>query len=217
MVLRRTDRPSGREALSVRVSHRFTAGSARFDEDNLVSDAGLVPLLGLAEQTGLAEIIAEKVSIKTSRIKSGAANPAPKLVDVIAGMCASADSIDDLDVLRAGGVPILFDGVYAPSTLGDAVAGVQLRARPPAGVGAPRAPGRPGRTHRAAGRDRRAGVHRHRLAAAPGLRARQAGRLLRTHQDRRQAGTAQGTLAAGHHDQHAAQRAGDRRDAATRG
>jgi hypothetical protein len=27
------------------VSHRFTTGSARFDEDNLVSDAGLVPLL----------------------------------------------------------------------------------------------------------------------------------------------------------------------------
>src|SRR3954470_3547508 len=118
-VLRRTDQPGSREALSVRVSHRFTAGSARFDEDNLVSDAGLVPLLGLAEQTGLAEIIAGKVSIKTSRIKSGAANPAPKLVDVIAGMCAGAGSIDDLlDVLRAGGMPILFDGVYAPSTLG---------------------------------------------------------------------------------------------------
>jgi hypothetical protein len=49
MVLRRTDQPGSREALSVRVSHRFTAGSARFDEDNLVSDAGLVPLLGLAE------------------------------------------------------------------------------------------------------------------------------------------------------------------------
>jgi len=31
----------------VRVSHRFAAGSARFDEDNLVSYAGLVPLLGL--------------------------------------------------------------------------------------------------------------------------------------------------------------------------
>src|ERR687890_11002 len=118
MVLRRTDRPSGREALSVRVCHRFTAGSARFDEDNLVSDAGLVPLLGLAEQTGLAEIIARKVSITAPRIKSGAANPAPKLLTVVAGMCAGADSIDDLDVLRAGGMPILFDGVYAPSTLG---------------------------------------------------------------------------------------------------
>jgi len=102
----------------VRVSHRFTAGSARFDEDNLVSHAGLVPLLGLAEQTRLPAIIAETVSITTSRIKSGAANPAPKLLGVIAGMCAGADSIDDLEVLRAGGMPILFDGVYAPSTLG---------------------------------------------------------------------------------------------------
>ena len=55
---------------------------------------------------------------QTPRIKSGAANPAPKLLGVIAGMCAGADSIDDLDMLRAGGMPILFDGVYAPSTLG---------------------------------------------------------------------------------------------------
>src|SRR6187551_1721013 len=117
-VLRRTDQPSSRKALSVRVSHRFTSGSARFDEDNLVSDAGLVPLLGLAEQTRLPQIIAEKVSIKTARIKSGAANPVPKLVGVIAGMCVGADSIDDLDMLRAGGMPILFDDVYAPSTLG---------------------------------------------------------------------------------------------------
>jgi hypothetical protein len=100
------------------VSHKFTTGSARFDEDNLVSHAGLVPVLGLAEQTRLPEILAEGVSIKTSRIKSGAANPAPKLLSVIAGMCAGADSIDDLDVLRAGGMPILFNGIYAPSTLG---------------------------------------------------------------------------------------------------
>lgn len=83
-----------------------------------MSHAGLVPLLGLAEQTRLPQILAGKVSIKTARIKSGAANPVPKLVGVIAGMCAGADSIDDLDVLRAGGMPILFDEVYAPSTLG---------------------------------------------------------------------------------------------------
>jgi hypothetical protein len=102
----------------VRVSHRFTADSARFDEENLVSYAGLVPLLGLAEQTRLPRVIAEKVSIKTSRIKSGSANPVPKLLGVVAGMCAGADSIEDLEVLRAGGMPILFDKVYAPSTLG---------------------------------------------------------------------------------------------------
>jgi hypothetical protein len=75
-------------------------------------------LLELAEQTGLPQIIAEKVSIKEPRIKSGSANPVPKLLGVVAGMCAGADSIGDLDVLRCGGMPILFDGVYAPSTLG---------------------------------------------------------------------------------------------------
>ena len=83
-----------------------------------MSYAGLVPLLGLAEQTRLPRIIAEKVSIKTSRIKSGSANPVAKLLGVVAGMCAGADSIEDLEVLRAGGMPILFDKVYAPSTLG---------------------------------------------------------------------------------------------------
>jgi len=39
------------------VSHKFTTGFARFDEDNLVSHAGLVPVLGLAEQTRLPLII----------------------------------------------------------------------------------------------------------------------------------------------------------------
>ena len=92
-----------------------------------MSDAGLVPLLGLAEQTRLPEILAETVSIKTSRIKSGAANPVPKLVDVIAGMCAGADSIDDLDVLRGGGMPILFDACLRALHVGGVAARVQLR------------------------------------------------------------------------------------------
>ena len=113
-----TDWPGWRKALPGRVSHRFTTDSARFDEDNFVSCAGLVPVLGLAQQTRLPEIIAARVSITAPRIRSGAANPVPKLISVIAGMCAGADSIDDLDVLRAGGMPTLFDGVSAPSTLG---------------------------------------------------------------------------------------------------
>ena len=33
-------------------------------------------------------------------------------------MLAGADSIDDLDLLRHGGMARLFDGVRAPSTLG---------------------------------------------------------------------------------------------------
>jgi hypothetical protein len=71
----------------------------------------------LAEQTGLSSMLAEKVAITAPRIKSGSANPAPKLATLIAGMCAGADSIDDIDLLRSGGCTDLFDGVYAPSTV----------------------------------------------------------------------------------------------------
>src|SRR3954463_3670584 len=211
-VLRRTDQPVSREALSVRVSHRFTAGSARFDEDNLVSDAGLIPLLELAEQTRLSQIITGKVSITAPRIKSGSANPAPKLLTVIAGMCAGADSIDDLDMLRAGGMPILFDGVYAPSTLGTLLREFSFgHARQLESVLREHLVALTARTEVLAGLDEQAFidiVHRHRLAAASGLRTRQAGRLLRTHQDRRQAGAAQGPFAVGDHDQHPTLRAG---------
>ena len=100
------------------VSHRFKADSAVFDDDHLVSCAGLVPVMALAEQTGLIELLDNKVHIAEPKIASGSANPAPKLATLIAGMCAGADSIDDLDVVRSGGMKTLFDGVYAPSTIG---------------------------------------------------------------------------------------------------
>ncbi|MGH3970596.1 MAG: IS1380 family transposase [Mycobacterium sp.] len=102
----------------MKVSHSFAAGSAVFDDDRLVSCAGLVPVMTLATQTGLPQLLADKIDIAAPRIKSGSANPSPKLTTVIAGMCAGADSIDDLDVVRAGGMKTLFGGVYAPSTVG---------------------------------------------------------------------------------------------------
>jgi hypothetical protein len=98
--------------------HRFAAESAVFDDENLVSLAGLVPVMRLAELTGLGELLAEKVQVGSSRVRSGAVNPAPKLLTLVAGMCAGADSIDDVDVLRSGGTKTLFDRVYAPSTIG---------------------------------------------------------------------------------------------------
>ena len=102
----------------MQVSHRFAAESARFDDRNLVSLAGLVPVMRLAQHTGLLEALAENVSIAAPRITSGSANPAPKLATLIAGMCAGADSIDDLTMLRSGGMNAVFDQVYAPSTIG---------------------------------------------------------------------------------------------------
>ena len=102
----------------MKVSHRFKPESAVFDDDHLVSCAGLVPVMALAAQTGLIELLDSKIHIAEPRIASGSANPAPKLATVIAGMCAGADSIDDLDVVRSGGMKTLFGGVYAPSTIG---------------------------------------------------------------------------------------------------
>jgi hypothetical protein len=118
LVFSRINRVQFGKALPVQVSHRFGSESAVFDDDNLVSCAGLVPVMRLAEQTGLRQLLADKVHIKVARIKSGAANPAPKLATLVAGMCAGADCIDDIDVIRSGGMKTLFDGVYAPSTVG---------------------------------------------------------------------------------------------------
>jgi hypothetical protein len=102
----------------VQSSYTFTAGSAVFDEPNLVSAAGLVPVMELAEQTGLSRLISEHVDLPSTRVASGAVNVAGKLTTIIAGMMCGADSIDDVNVLRAGGTPRVFDEVYAPSTLG---------------------------------------------------------------------------------------------------
>src|SRR5436190_5152751 len=72
----------------------------------------------LAEQAGLSRLLDEHVRFVCERVKSGAANPTGKLTAIIAGMAAGADSIDDLDVVRAGGMKQLFGGVYAAATLG---------------------------------------------------------------------------------------------------
>jgi len=77
--------------------------------------------MALAEQAGLSELIEQRVtldSLASTRVASAAVNPAGKLTSIIAGMAAGADSIDDLDVIRSGGMPRLFTQVYAPATLG---------------------------------------------------------------------------------------------------
>ena len=81
-----------------------------FDDPNLVSAAGLVPALRLAESAGLYDLL-DGLSVPSP-------NAAAKTAAVVGGMLAGADSIDDLDLLRHGGMNRLFAGVRAPSTLG---------------------------------------------------------------------------------------------------
>jgi len=94
--------------------HDLAKIHATFDDPNLVSRAGLVPVMALAQRAGLAGLAGEHVRIS----RPCGVNPQVKVPGIVAGMIGGADSIDDLDLLRHGAMPALFGGVRAPSTLG---------------------------------------------------------------------------------------------------
>jgi hypothetical protein len=98
----------------MRLSHDPGKTRACFDDPNLVSRAGLVPVMSLAERAGLGALARGHVRIAD---RCGV-NAAAKIGCLVAGMAAGAGSIDDLDVLRHGAMSVLFEGVRAPSTLG---------------------------------------------------------------------------------------------------
>ena len=98
----------------MRLLHSLASTHASFDDPNLVSRAGLVPVMALAQRAGLAGLVAEHV-------RPGGpcgVNADLKIPCLVAGMAAGADSIDDMDLLRHGAMPDLFGGIRAPSTLG---------------------------------------------------------------------------------------------------
>ena len=98
----------------MRLSHDPLRISASFDDPNLVSRGGLVPVMALAERAGLESLVRRHVRIAA---KTGV-YPEVKVGCLVAGMAAGADSIDDMGLLRHGAMPELFGGVRAPSTLG---------------------------------------------------------------------------------------------------
>jgi hypothetical protein len=85
-----------------------------FDDRNLVSCAGLVPVMALADRAELTALAGAHLSVPgAAGVAAGA-----KVSTLVAGMVAGADSVSDMDVLRHGAMPRLFGGVRAPSTLG---------------------------------------------------------------------------------------------------
>ncbi|MDP3953186.1 IS1380 family transposase, partial [Microbacterium sp.] len=98
----------------MQLCHTSAATSAVFDDPNLVSSAGLVPVLALARSAGLHELSQQHLSVPTDK----GANAGLKVTSLVAGMVAGADSIDDMALLRHGGMGRVFTRAYAPSTLG---------------------------------------------------------------------------------------------------
>lgn len=98
----------------MRLLHSLARTHASFDDPNLVSHAGLVPVMALAQRAGLTDLVA-------GHVRPGGqcgVNAPLKIACLVAGMAAGADSIDDMGLLRHGAMTSLFGGVRAPSTLG---------------------------------------------------------------------------------------------------
>ena len=98
----------------MQLSHSRPVASAIFDDPNLVSCAGLVPMVALAQQCDLAAVADERLTVPTDK----GSNAGRKITSLVAGMVAGADSIDDMALLRHGAMGTIFDHPYAPSTLG---------------------------------------------------------------------------------------------------
>ena len=81
----------------MQLCHTPAALSAVFDEPNLIACAGLVPAVALADRIGLRDLGDEGLTVPGSRGTAGV-----KVMSLVAGMLAGADSIDDLDLLRHG-------------------------------------------------------------------------------------------------------------------
>lgn len=98
----------------MKLSHTSRATSAVFDDPNLVSAGGLVPVLALAESAGLRDLADQHLTVPSDK----GANAGLKVASLVGGMVAGADSIDDMALLRHGGMGRVFARAYAPSTLG---------------------------------------------------------------------------------------------------
>jgi hypothetical protein len=98
----------------VQLSHTSAATSAVFDDPNLVSSAGLVPVVALAQAAGLGALSQERLSVPSGK----GANAGLKVTSLVAGMVAGADSIDDMALLRHGGMSRVFARAYAPQRWG---------------------------------------------------------------------------------------------------
>jgi len=98
----------------MQLSHTRPVAAARFDDPNLVATAGLVPVMALAQASGLLTLADQHLSVPTDK----GSHAGRKIGSLIGGMVAGADSIADLAILRHGATGTVFDRPYAPSTIG---------------------------------------------------------------------------------------------------
>ena len=70
----------------MQLSHIRPVAAAKFDDPNLVSCAGLVPTVALAQQCDLGALADERLTVPTDK----GANAGRKITSLVAGMVAGA-------------------------------------------------------------------------------------------------------------------------------
>ena len=185
------------------------AVGAVFDEANLVSCAGLVPVMGLAERVDLAGLVGGRVSrtCRPGRIRAGrplrswrGCAPA-RTASMTWTWCGTAGWAAVRRRVRAVDVGVVPAVLHLGHALQLEAAGRDLLTALAAAT--PLLPGAATQTYRGRG-----------FVAAQGLRPRQAGRVVRAREGRRVQRQAAWPVTAGRHDQHRPVGAGDRRDPA---
>jgi hypothetical protein len=194
----------------VRLLHDLAKIHVTFDDPNLVSRAGLVPVMALAQRAGLTDLAGEHVRIA----RRCGANPPGE-----GALRGCGDDRRGGQHRRSGPAAARGDAVAVWRGPGAVHAGVvpalvHLGQRAAAGEGEPAVAGGAGPACPAAAGQGCGGLRGHRRHAKAGLRAPEAGRGVRAHQDRGEEPAGARAERAGRHDQHAAGRAGDRRDQA---
>ncbi len=88
-----------------------------FDDERVVSDAGIALVATVAQRLGIEALAGDLVRLRQDR--AGAANAGRKVMALLYAMVLGADSIEDCGVLRAGRTRRLLGGwLPAPSTVG---------------------------------------------------------------------------------------------------
>ena len=86
------------------VAVRPDSVAVEFDDERLVANAGLMLTSTLIDRLGLERLVDQTVDL---RRRPGAAKPGRKVCSLVHAMALGADSIDDCDLLRAGGTEAL--------------------------------------------------------------------------------------------------------------
>jgi hypothetical protein len=110
-----------RQEVTLRVQNDKGVGlngvHVRFDDERVVSDAGVMLVATVCQRLGIEELAGRLVRLRRDR--PGAANAGRKVMALLYAMVLGADCIDDTGVLRAGRTGRLLGGwIPAPSTLG---------------------------------------------------------------------------------------------------